>query len=66
MKSLLIFPGSLLYTLLFFLSVLVIGSFVLLPDPLINEKKMANFKFFHESIFICVGSCVGLVMKPLA
>jgi 1-acyl-sn-glycerol-3-phosphate acyltransferase len=59
MKSLLVFPGSLLYTLLFFLSVLVLGSFVLLPDPIIKEKKRWQILDFFSRVnfYLCRVLC---------
>ncbi len=52
MKSLLVFLRSFLYTLLFFLSVLILGSFVLLPSPIIKEKsRWLILSFFSRSNF---------------
>jgi 1-acyl-sn-glycerol-3-phosphate acyltransferase len=61
MKSLLVFLRSLLYTLLFFLSVLVLGSFVLLPSPIIKEKKRWQIlSFFSRSNFYLCRVLCGL------
>ena len=61
MKSLLVFLRSLLYTLLFFLSVLVLGSFVLLPNPIIKEKRRWQIlSFFSRSNFYLCRVLCGL------
>ena len=61
MKSLLVFLRSLLYTLLFFLSVLVLGSFVLLPSPIIKEKRRWQIlSFFSRSNFYLCRVLCGL------
>ncbi len=59
MKNLFVFLGSLLYTLLFFLSVLILGFFVLLPSPIINEKERWQvISFFSRSnIYACRVLC---------
>ncbi len=59
MKSLLVFLRSFLYTLLFFLSVLVLGSFVLLPDPIIKEKKRWQILDFFSRVnfYLCRVLC---------
>jgi len=59
MKSLFVFIGSLLYTLLFFLSVLILGFFVLLPSPIVKEKTRWQFlSFFSKSnIYACKVLC---------
>ncbi len=61
MKSLLVFFRSLLYTLLFFLSVLILGFFVLLPSPIIKEKKRWQIlSFFSQSNFYFCRALCGL------
>jgi 1-acyl-sn-glycerol-3-phosphate acyltransferase len=61
MKSLLVFFRSLLYTLLFFLSVLILGFFVLLPSPIIKEKKRWQIlSFFSQSNFYFCRVLCGL------
>ncbi len=59
MKNLFVFLGSLLYTLLFFLSVLVLGFFVILPSPIIKEKERWQIlSFFSQSnIYACRALC---------
>jgi 1-acyl-sn-glycerol-3-phosphate acyltransferase len=66
MKNLLIFLGSSLYTLLFFLSVVVLGFFVLLPSPIIKEKerwKILSF-FSRSNVYACKALC-GLHYEAL-
>ena len=61
MKSLLVFLRSFLYTLLFFLSVLILGSFVLLPSPIIKEKsRWLILSFFSRSNFYLCRVLCGL------
>jgi len=61
MKSTLVFLGSFLYTLLFFLSVLILGSFVLLPSPIIKEKnRWQILSFFSRSNFYLCRVLCGL------
>ncbi len=72
MKGLLVFFGSLFYTILFFLSVLVFGFIVLLPDPIINEKTRWRVAtaFALTNVFMCRHLCgleheiVGLKNAP--
>ena len=59
MRFLLVFVGSLLYTALFFLSVVVFGSFVLLPSPIVNEKlkwQTVN-AFVYTNVWLCRVLC---------
>ena len=54
-----VFFCSLLYTALFFLSVVVFGSFVLLPSPLVNEKlkwQTVN-AFVRTNVYLCKTLC---------
>ena len=58
-NSLLIFFSSLLYTALFFLSVVLYGSFLLLPSPIVNEKlkwQTAN-AFARANLYMCKVIC---------
>ena len=59
MKNLFVFLGSLLYTLLFFLSVLILGFFVLLPSPIIKEKKRWQILDFFSRVnfYLCRVLC---------
>ncbi len=59
MRGLLVFFGSLFYTLLFFLSVLVFGCVVLLPGPIIGEKTRwrAVTTFARANVFMCRRLC---------
>jgi 1-acyl-sn-glycerol-3-phosphate acyltransferase len=66
MNGLLVFLSSLLYTLLFFLSVLILGSFVLLPSPIINEKKRWQIlSFFSRSNFYLCRVLCGLSYEAI-
>jgi len=66
MNGLLVFLSSLLYTLLFFLSVLILGSFVLLPGPIINEKKRWQIlSFFSRSNFYLCRVLCGLSYEAI-
>ena len=72
MRGLLGFFSSLVYTALFFLSVLVFGFIVLLPNPIINERNRWRTvtAFARTNIFLCKGLCglshevVGLKNTP--
>ena len=72
MKSLFGFFSSLVYTVLFFLSVLVFGFIVLLPNLIINEKTRwrALTAFAQINIYLCKHLCglehkvVGLTKIP--
>ncbi len=72
MKSLFGFFSSLVYTVLFFLSVLVFGFIVLLPNLIINEKTRwrALTAFAQTNIYLCKHLCglehkvVGLTKVP--
>jgi len=72
MKGLLVFFSSLLYTVLFFLSVLVFGFIVLLPNLIINERNRwrAVTAFAQTNVFMCEALCglkhetVGLKNTP--
>jgi len=59
MNRLLVIAGSLLYTFLFFLSVLVFGFFVLLPRPIVNEKNRWRIMgaFTRSNIYMCRALC---------
>jgi len=59
MKGLFGFFCSLVYTVLFFLSVLVFGFIVLLPNLIINERNRwrAATAFAQTNIFMCKGLC---------
>ena len=59
MNRLLVFVGSLLYTFLFLLSVLVFGFFVLLPRPIMNEKNRWRIMgaFARSNIYMCRALC---------
>ena len=59
MKSLFGFFGSLAYTSLFFFSVLVFGFIVLLPNPIMNERKRwwAFTAFALTNIYMCKHLC---------
>ena len=59
MNRLLVFVGSLLYTFLFLLSVLVFGFFVLLPHPIMNEKNRWRIMgaFTRSNICMCRALC---------
>jgi hypothetical protein len=54
-----VFFGSLVYTALFFLSVLVFGFIVLLPNLIINERNrwLAVAAFAQTNIFMCKHLC---------
>ena len=60
------FFGSLAYTVLFFLSVLVFGFIVLLPNPIMNERKRwcAFTAFAQTNIYMCKHLC-GLVYEVI-
>ena len=66
------FFGSLIYTVLFFLSVLVFGFMVLLPSLIINERNRWRLvtAFAQTNIFMCKCLCglehevVGLKNAP--
>ena len=72
MKGLFGFFGSLVYTVLFFLSVLVFGFIVLLPNLVINERNRwrAVTAFARTNVFMCRSLCgldhevVGLENLP--
>ena len=59
MNRLLVFVGSLFYTFLFFLSVLVFGFFVLLPRPIMNEKNRWRIMgaFTRSNVYMCRALC---------
>ena len=59
MKSLFGFFGSLVYTVLFFLSVLVFGFVVLLPNLIINERMRWRVltAFAQTNIYMCKYLC---------
>ena len=59
MNRLLVFVGSLFYTCLFFLSVLVFGFFVLLPRPIMSEKNRWRTMgaFTRSNIYMCRALC---------
>ena len=59
MNRLLVFVGSLLYTFLFFLSVLIFGLFVLLPRPIMNEKNRWHIMgaFTRSNVYMCRALC---------
>ena len=67
-----VFCSSLLYTVLFFLSVLVFGFIVLLPNLIINERSRwrAVTAFAQTNVFMCRALCgldhavVGLENTP--
>ena len=67
-----VFCSSLLYTVLFFLSVLVFGFIVLLPNLIINERNRwrAVTAFAQTNVFMCRALCgldhavVGLENTP--
>ena len=66
------FFSSLVYTVLFFLSVLVFGFIVLLPNPIMNERKRwwAFTAFALTNIYMCKHLCgleyevIGLANIP--
>jgi len=72
MKVLLVFFGSLLYTILFFISVLTFGFVILLPNLIINEKTRWHIvtAFARTNVFMCRHLCgldheiVGLKNAP--
>ncbi|MBM24031.1 MAG: 1-acyl-sn-glycerol-3-phosphate acyltransferase [Gammaproteobacteria bacterium] len=57
--SLLIFISSLLYTTLFFFSVVFYGSFLLLPSPIVNEslKWRTVSAFVRANFYMCKNIC---------
>ena len=59
MNRLLIFVRSLLYTFLFFLSVLVFGFFIILPRPIMNEKSRWRLvsAFARSNVYMCRALC---------
>ena len=59
MKGLFSFFSSLVYTVLFFLSVLIFGLIVLLPNLIINERNRwrAVTAFAQTNIFMCSRLC---------
>ena len=59
MNRLLIFVRSLLYTFLFFLSVLVFGFFIILPRPIMNEKNRWHIvsAFARSNVYMCRALC---------
>ena len=59
MKGLFVFFGSLVYTVLFFLSVLVFGFIVLLPNLIINERIRwrAVTAFAQTNVWMCKSLC---------
>lgn len=59
MRALLVFFCSLIYTSLFFVSVVVFGSFLLLPSPLVNEslKWQTVNAFVKTNVCLCKTLC---------